>query len=245
MEKIIEIKNLTVIYKDGRLLNRALDNLSLDVYKGEIFGFLGPNGAGKTTTIKALLGFIYPDSGQISLFKENHKSLLIRKKIGFMPEIANYYWYLTPVEMLKMYGELFYMDKRKVDERIEELLSLVELEQAKNILMKNFSKGMMQKVSFAQALINDPELLILDEPTGGLDPISRMTMRDTIKRLRDKGKTIFFSSHELSEVEMVCDRVGILNKGTLLKSGKMSELLEEKEEHQTLEKYFLSIIRGK
>ena len=245
MEKIIEIKNLTVVYKDGRRLNRALDNLSLDVYKGEIFGFLGPNGAGKTTTIKALLGFIYPDSGQISLFKENHKSLLIRKKIGFMPEIANYYWYLTPVEMLKMYGELFYMDKRKVDERIEELLSLVELEQAKNILMKNFSKGMMQKVSFAQALINDPELLILDEPTGGLDPISRMTMRDTIKRLRDKGKTIFFSSHELSEVEMVCDRVGILNKGTLLKSGKMSELLEEKEEHQTLEKYFLSIIRGK
>ena len=245
MEKIIEIKNLTVIYKDGRLLNRALDNLSLDVYKGEIFGFLGPNGAGKTTAIKALLGFIYPDSGKISLFGEGHKSLPLKKKIGFMPEIANYYWYLTPVEMLKMYGELFYMDKRKVDERIEELLSLVELEQAKNILMKNFSKGMMQKVSFAQALINDPELFILDEPTGGLDPISRMTMRDTIKRLRNKGKTIFFSSHELSEVEMVCDRVGILNKGKLLKSGKMSELLEEKEEHQTLEKYFLSIIRGK
>ena len=245
MEKIIEIKDLTVVYKDGKRQNKALDNLSLEVYKGEIFGFLGPNGAGKTTTIKALLGFIYSNLGEISLFEESHKSLLVRKNIGFMPEIANYYWYLTPIEMLKMYGELFHMNKRKVEERIEELLSLVELEQAKNILMKNFSKGMMQKVSFAQALINDPELLILDEPTGGLDPISRMIMRDTIKRLRDKGKTIFFSSHELSEVEMICDRVGILNKGKLLKSGKLIELLEEKEKYQTLEKYFLDIIKSK
>jgi len=245
MKKVIKIKDLTVVYMDEKRQNKALDNLSLEVYKGEIFGFLGPNGAGKTTTIKALLGFIYSDSGEISLFGESHKSLLVRKNIGFMPEIANYYWYLTPVEMLKMYGELFCMDKQKVEERIDELLSLVELEQTKNILMKNFSKGMMQKVSFAQALINDPELLILDEPTGGLDPISRMTMRDTIKRLRDKGKTIFFSSHELSEVELICDRVGILNKGKLLKSGKLAELLKEKEKHQNLEKYFLSIIRGK
>ena len=157
MKKIIEIKDLSVVYKNGKSSNKALDNLSLEVYEGEIFGFLGPNGAGKTTTIKSLFGFIYPDSGRISVFGENYRDISIRQRTGFMPEIANYYWYLTPVEMLRMYGRFFNMDKERIDERIEELLSLVELEKAKNVLMKNFSKGMMQKVSFAQALINDPE----------------------------------------------------------------------------------------
>lgn len=244
MEKVIEIKNLTVIYRDGKRRKNALDRLNLEVYKGEIFGFLGPNGAGKTTTIKSLLGFIYPDAGDILIFEKDHRDPLLRKKIGFMPEIADYYWYLTPVEILRMYGEMFSIDRQEIEKRIGELLSLVELEGVKNILMKNFSKGMMQKLSFAQALINDPEVLILDEPTGGLDPISRMTMRDTLRKLRDRGKTIFFSSHELSEVELICDRVGILNRGRLIKSGRLKEFLKEKERHQTLEKYFLDIIRG-
>ncbi|MCK4248496.1 MAG: ABC transporter ATP-binding protein [Candidatus Omnitrophica bacterium] len=243
MKKIIEIKDLSVVYKNGKSSNKALDNLSLEVYEGEIFGFLGPNGAGKTTTIKSLLGFLYPDSGQISVFGENYRDISIRQRIGFMPEIANYYWYLTPVEMLRMYGRFFKMAKQKIDEEIEKLLSLVELEKAKNVLMKNFSKGMMQKVSFAQALINDPELLILDEPAGGLDPMSRMTMRNTILDLKEKGKTIFFSSHELSEVEMISDRIGILNKGKIIKSGQVNELLKEKGTHETLEKYFLNMIR--
>lgn len=243
MEKIIEIENLTVIYKSRKRQSKALDNLNLKVYKGEIFGFLGPNGAGKTTTIKSLLGFLYPDSGQISIFEGNYRDASIKKRIGFMPEIANYYWYLTPVEIFRMYGQFFNMKKREVDERIEKLLGLVELEKSKDVLMKNFSKGMMQKVSFAQALINDPELLILDEPTSGLDPVSRMTMRDTIMDLKKKGKTIFFSSHELSEVELISDRVGILNKGRIVKSGSLNELLEKKGKQQTLEKYFLDMIR--
>jgi len=162
-----------------------------------------------------------------------------------MPEIADYYRYLTPVELLVMYGNIFGIDKGLLHERIKNLLKMVDLEEAANRLMGTFSKGMMQKVSFAQALINDPDLLILDEPTSGLDPVSRKRMREVIQNLREKGKTIFFSSHELSEVELVSDRIGILHKGCLLTVGSAKDLLGGKEEGQSLESYFLKMIGEK
>ena len=162
--------------------------------------------------------------------------------MGYMPETADYYRYLTPEELLKMYGDIFGLDRSLLKERIPELLKLVGLAEVSSRQMRTFSKGMMQKVSFAQALINDPELLVLDEPASGLDPIARRNMRDVIQGLKDKGKTVFFSSHELSEVELVSDRIGILNKGALLAAGPVDELMGEKGEGQSLENYFLKMI---
>lgn len=243
MDKSIEISHLTVIYK-GRKSKKALDNLDLEVYKGEVFGFLGPNGAGKTTAIKAMLGLLYPNSGKVFILGGSPYKAASRQRIGYMPEIATYYWYLTPRELLRMYGVFFKLDKELIKKRTQELLALVDMKGTEDILMKNFSKGMMQKVSLMQALINDPELLILDEPAGGLDPISRVTMRDLIKRLKNQGKTIFFSSHELSEVELVSDRIAILKDGKILRGGNLDKLLEERGAHQSLEQYFLSIIGG-
>ncbi len=236
----IEAENLHVRYA-GKYTKEALRGLNLSVLKGQIYGFLGPNGAGKTTTIKTLLGFIPGYEGKALVFGKPPQDLSSKERIGFMPEIANYYWYLTPWELLNMYARIFNIGNRQIARKIEELLDLVNLKDSANVLMKTFSKGMLQKVSFAQALINDPELLILDEPTGGLDPISRIKMRALIRQLHDKGKTIFFSSHELSEVEMICDEVAVIKDGALLKSGKLNELLAQKDTSITLERYFLNI----
>ena len=243
MDKYIEIRDATVIYK-GNKPKKALDRLNIEIYPGEIFGFLGPNGAGKTTAIKAILGLLYPDSGEIFLFGKSPRQAVSREKIGYMPEIATYYWYLTPRELLRMYGTFFHLDKDTIRKRTEEFLDLVGLSDSADILMRDFSKGMMQKVSVVQALINDPQLLILDEPTGGLDPISRITMRDLIKKFKSRGKTIFFSSHELSEVELISDRIAILKDGKVQRQGNLDKLLEEKGTHQSLEQYFLSIMGG-
>ena len=239
--KYIEIENLHVRYA-GKYPKEALRGLNLTVLKGQIYGFLGPNGAGKTTAIKTLLGLIPEYKGKVFILDSPPQNLSAKERIGFMPEIANYYWYLTPRELLNMYAGIFGMSRKRATAKIEELLALVDLQDAADALMKTFSKGMMQKVSFAQALINDPELLILDEPTSGLDPISRIKMRDVIGQLRDRGKTIFFSSHELSEVEMICDEVAIVKEGVLLKSGRLDELLARKGTSITLERYFINII---
>lgn len=238
--KYIDIENLSVSY-DGK---QALRNLTLTAPKGHIYGFLGPNGAGKTTTIKTMLGLIPQYTGKILVLGQPPQDLSAKQKIGFMPEIASYYWYLTPRELLHMYARIFGIGKKQAASKIEELLNLVDLKDSADVMMKTFSKGMMQKINFAQALINDPELLILDEPTGGLDPLSRIKMRDVIRRLREEGKTIFFSSHELSEVEMICDEAAIIKDGILLRSGRLKELLAEKTESVTLERYFLDIIGG-
>jgi len=241
--KYIEVENLYVTYRDGKN-KEALRGLDLTVLKGQIYGFLGPNGSGKTTTIKTALGLNPHYDGKILVLGKTPQDISSKHKIGFMPEIANYYWYLTPKELLHMYARIFRIAKKEAADKIAQLLDLVDLKDREDALMKTFSKGMMQKVSFAQALINDPELLILDEPTGGLDPISRIKMRDIIRSLRDKGKTIFFSSHELSEVEMICDEVAIIKDGIVVKSGKLKELLSEKMGDSTLEQYFLDIIRS-
>ncbi|NQU74481.1 MAG: ABC transporter ATP-binding protein [Candidatus Omnitrophica bacterium] len=242
--KYIEIENLCVRY-GGKHKKEVLKGLNLTVRKGQVYGFLGPNGAGKTTAIKTMVGLIPEYTGRVLILDRPPQDLSAKQKIGFMPEIANYYWYLTAREALHMYARIFGINKKQATAKTEELLDLVGLKDSANVLMKTFSKGMMQKLSFAQALINDPELLILDEPMGGLDPVSRIKMRDVIKRLHKEGKTIFFSSHELSEIEMICDEIAIIKDGALLKSGKLHELLSQKGESIALERYFLNIIGDK
>ena len=242
MDTILDVSNLVVHYGKGRDQKTAVDALNFSLKKGEIYGFLGSNGAGKTTTIKSLIGILTPSGGSI-LFYGKPASTISRKSLGFMPETAAYYWYLTPKELLFFYGKLCGIDKRTLSDRTEKLLDLVKLSRYKNSYLKTFSKGMLQKVSFAQALINDPEILILDEPTTGLDPIARMEMRDALLGFKDAGKTIFFSSHELSEVEMISDRISIIKNGKMLREAAPGELINDKGEHVSLEKYFFDLVK--
>ncbi len=244
MQEAIKADGLGLVYGSGGSALTALESIDLSIKKGEIFGFLGPNGAGKTTTIKLILGLMLPSAGRIRIFGNNPSLPGARKNIGFMPETANYYWYLTPFELLKFYGNIFGVKKNALKERINSLLELVGLSERKNSLMRTFSKGMLQKLNLAQSLINDPDLLILDEPTTGLDPIAKMKMRDILIDLRKKGKTIFFSSHELSEVEIISDKVAILKRGRLLKEAVPQNLLNEKGERVTLDKYFFDLVKG-
>ncbi len=239
MDSVIEIKDLVVRYRK----KRALDGLSLSVKRGEIFGFLGPNGAGKSTTIKTLLGLIHPDEGSVRLGGLSPLDPKARREVGFLPEEANYYRFLSPVELLSFYGEIFRLPGSVLKNRIEKLLSLVGLTEARNKPIRTFSKGMAQKASLAQALINNPETLILDEPTAGLDPLARMDLRKILADLKEEGKTLFFSSHELSEVELLCDSIAIIKSGKIIKSGSLHEVLEG-EKDQNLERFFLKTVRG-
>jgi ABC-2 type transport system ATP-binding protein len=218
----------------------ALGSLDLEVRVGEVFGFLGPNGAGKTTTINVLLGFVPPTSGAAYLFGIDVRQPIARQRIGYLPEMTYYYKFLTAEELLRFYARIFGLSRMEADKRIDQLLKLVELENARKRPIKSYSKGMQQRVGLAQALINNPDLLILDEPTSGLDPLGRMKVREIIQRLKNEGKTVFFSSHELGEVETVCDRVAIINQGELKAVDRVSDLVAR---HQSnLEKIFLDII---
>jgi len=218
----------------------ALSGLDLEVSAGEVFGFLGPNGAGKTTTINVLLGFIPPTSGAAYLFGIDVRQPIARQRIGYLPEMTYYYKFLTAEELLRFYARIFGLSRKEADKRIDHLLRLVELEPAAKRPIKFYSKGMQQRVGIAQALINNPDLLILDEPTAGLDPPGRMKVREIIQHLKNAGKTVFFSSHELGEVETICDRVAIINQGELKAVGRVSDITAQ---HQSsLEKAFLDII---
>ena len=243
MEPILETKNLRVEFKaqsPAKGMKVAVKDLNLRVHAGEVFGFLGPNGAGKTTTMNVLLGFVNATGGAAFLFGVNVSEPIARQRIGYLPELTYYYKFLTAEELLRFYGRIFGIAQSELDRRIDELLKLVELEHARKRAIKTYSKGMQQRVGLAQALINNPDLLILDEPTSGLDPIGRMKVREIIQRLKQMGKTVFFSSHELGEVETVCDRVAIINQGELKVEGRVSELVEK---HKTnLENIFLNII---
>jgi len=243
METILETKNLRVEYraqKSGEPRKVALKGLNLKVEAGEVFGFLGPNGAGKTTTMNVLLGFVNATSGDAYLFGVNVHEPIARQRIGYLPELTYYYKFLTAEELLRFYARIFGIPRAEADRRIDQLLKLVELEHARKRPIKSYSKGMQQRAGLAQALINNPDLLILDEPTSGLDPLGRMKVREIIQRLKNEGKTVFFSSHELGEVETVCDRVAIINQGELKVEGRVADLIEQ---HQAnLEQIFLNII---
>jgi ABC-2 type transport system ATP-binding protein len=203
----------------------ALQGLSLSVAKGEIYGFLGPNGSGKTTTLKILIGLLRATQGSVEVLGEPVGSLSVRRRLGFLPEAPYFYDYLTANEFLMFYGRLAGMDSTDLAKRIPELLDLVGLTQAQSRQLRTFSKGMLQRVGLAQAVIHDPELIILDEPMSGLDPIGRKQVRDVILGLRDRGRTVFFSSHIIPDVEMICDRVGIIMKGKLVATGRVDELV--------------------
>ncbi len=239
----IKFENLRVVYPArlrGETPKVALKALNLSVRQGEVFGFLGPNGAGKTTTMNVLLGFVQPTSGNARILGKDAGDTESRQTLGYLPELTYYYKFLTGREILRFYAKLFEIPSREADKRIESLLALVEMTQAADKPIRSYSKGMQQRVGLAQALINNPRLLVLDEPTSGLDPIGRMKVRNIIQRLKDEGKTVFFSSHELGEVETVCDRVAILHQGEVKEMGSVTALLDEYQ--LNLEQIFLKVI---
>src|SRR5437667_8509535 len=203
----------------------ALDRLDLEVHRGEVFGFLGPNGAGKTTTLKILMGLVTASSGKAWIMDREIGDVSIKRQIGFLPEAPYFYDYLTAEEFLRFYGQLFRLGGERLSERITMLLSVVGLSDARSLQLRKFSKGMLQRIGIAQALINDPHLVMLDEPMSGLDPVGRKEIRDLILRLKEQGKTVFFSSHILHDAEVLCDRVAILLKGRLVALGKVTELI--------------------
>ena len=207
----------------------VLSDVSLSVGQGEIFGFLGHNGAGKTTTMKILLGLLGATGGRIELLGAPATDVAVHARIGYLPESPYFYDYLTAEEFLCFFGRLAGLSRETVRQRTPQLLERVGLTEARDRQLRKFSKGMLQRIGLAQAIIHDPELVILDEPMSGLDPIGRKEVRDLILSLRDQGKTIFFSTHIVSDVEMICDRVGILAKGKMLASGRIEDLVNEHE----------------
>ena len=242
MTAILQTQKLRVEYRSRELrqpVKVALHGLDLEVRAGEVFGFLGPNGAGKTTTMNVLLGFVPLTGGAASLFGIDVRQPISRQRIGYLPELTYYYKFLTAEEILRFYGTIFGIARGELDARIANLLKLVELEHAAKRPIKSYSKGMQQRVGLAQALINNPDLLILDEPTSGLDPLGRMKVREIIQRLKNEGKTVFFSSHELGEVETVCDRVAIVHQGELKAVGSVAAISAG---HANLEQAFLKIV---
>ncbi len=226
---VVRTENLTKEFKKGFLIGRhhfkAIDNLNLQVERGEIFGYLGPNGAGKTTTFKLLLGLIFPTSGTAWIFEKHIREVRFKAKVGFLPEQPYFYDYLTGEEFLHFYAQLFGFDRRTREQRVNSLLETVGLEEAGSVQLRKFSRGMLQRIGIAQALINDPELVILDEPLSGLDPVGRREIRDIIAHLKEEGRTVIFSSHILSDVQAICDRVGILIQGRLQRVERLDNLL--------------------
>jgi len=226
-DAIIETRNLTKVYRDfwGRPKVLALKALDLKVYKGEIFGVLGPNGSGKTTTIKLLLGLLFPTEGDALIFNEPTTNVAKNERIGYLPEESYLYKFLNAEETLHFYGRLFKMSAAERNKRVGRLIDMVGLTSAKHRQLREYSKGMQRRIGFAQALINDPELILLDEPTSGLDPIGTAEMKSLIRELREQGKTIVLSGHLLADMQDICDRIAILHRGELKEIGKVSELL--------------------
>lgn len=225
---VVEIENLTKDYEVGfwrKRKVRALEGLSLSVEPSQIFGFLGANGAGKTTTLKLLMRLIFPTAGRASILGQDINDISMHQRIGYLPENPYFYDYLTPREFLDYCGQLFGLDSAARTRRAEELLTRVNLDQKSwNRQLRKLSKGMLQRVGLAQALVNDPEIVFLDEPMSGLDPVGRREVRDLIASLRTEGKTVFMCSHILSDIEVLCDNVAILKKGRLAHAGSLDEL---------------------
>lgn len=230
---VIQIQNLTKDYQIGFLKKRtvrALNQLSIEVSRGEIFGFLGPNGAGKTTTLKILMRLIYPTAGEARILGKPLDDNLMRSRIGYLPENPYFYDYLSGRELLAYTAALFGIPADAARERAQQLLKLVGLDEERaNRQLRKYSKGMLQRIGIAQSLINDPEIVFMDEPMSGLDPIGRREVRDLMLSLREQNKTVFFSSHILSDVEALCDRAAILAKGRLIRFGTVQQLTGEEE----------------
>lgn len=226
-ELAIETQNLRKVY--GGALGRrpfvAVEDLSLQVPRGQVFGFLGPNGAGKTTTINMLLGNIYPTAGEAHLLGARAGDQEIRRRLGFLPEKFQFHEFLTAEEFLDLHGRLYGMDSKRRRTRINETLEVVGLSNRRKSRIREFSKGMQQRVGLAQAILNDPDLVILDEPTSALDPLGRREVREVVSTLRGQGKTVMLNSHLLSEIEMTCDWVAILKAGQVVRQGKIDDLL--------------------
>jgi ABC-2 type transport system ATP-binding protein len=225
---VVETRNLTKVYRDfwGRQKVRALKALDLTVRRGEVFGLLGPNGSGKTTTIKLLLGLLFPTSGEALMLGKSATDVEKNAKIGYLPEESYLYRFLNAEETLDFYGRLFSMSNAVRRQRVSQLISMVGLESARKRKLREYSKGMARRIGLAQALINDPELVLLDEPTSGLDPIGTRNMKDLILDLKKHGKTVIMSSHLLADVQDVCDRIGILHQGELKELGRVEDLLK-------------------
>ncbi len=232
MTIIIKTEKLNKVY-EGALRGQdvhALKDLNLEIREGQIFGYLGPNGSGKTTTIKMLLGLIFPTSGSIEIMGSKAiSSAAVKRNIGYLPEGAYYPDFLRGEEILTYYGKLYGLRGADLKKRINNVLDMVGMERARKRLLRGYSKGMRQRIGLAQALISDPKILILDEPTTGLDPIARKEIRDILVELRDRGKTLLISSHELLEVEMISDLIGILYDGVLQTVGTLNELLVQRD----------------
>jgi len=230
MPDAIRITNLRKSFKLGFIprSKEILKGISFSVAEGEIFGYLGPNGAGKTTTIKTILGLIFPDAGTIEILGRSHLSPRAREELGFLPENPYFYDYLTAHEFLAFYAGLFGLARSVRDQRIASLLRLVGLVPSASLQLRKFSRGMLQRVGLAQALINDPRVVILDEPLGGMDPLGRKEIRDIIVRFKEAGKTVLFTSHILQDIEMICDRVAMIVDGRIVSQGKLLDLVSER-----------------
>jgi ABC-2 type transport system ATP-binding protein len=226
-EVIVSVRGLTKIFKDfwNRPKARAVDDVDFEVRRGEVFGLLGPNGSGKSTTVKLMLGLLYPTKGQIEVFGHSPRHVATKARIGYLPEESYLYRYLNSRETLDFFGNLFQLDKRDRNNRAEQLLEMVGLAQTRTRAIGEFSKGMQRRIGLAQALINDPDLVILDEPTAGLDPIGCREVKDLIVALARRGKTVILSSHLLADVEDVCDRVVIYYGGRIQAQGTLKDLL--------------------
>jgi ABC-2 type transport system ATP-binding protein len=226
-QPVITMKNIRKSYRSGlrRTSKAAVADLSLEVEKGDIFGLLGPNGAGKTTTIKVLLGIVFPEGGEGSLLGKPLGDRSAHRRLGFLPEQPYFYGFLNAEKGLELYGKFFGLDGETIRRRTADLLELVGLQADSHLTLDKYSKGMLQRFGIAQALLNDPELVIMDEPSSGLDPVGQKEVQDVLLQLKSEGRTIFLSSHQLSEVESICDSVSIVNLGKAVKEGKLADLL--------------------
>ncbi len=234
MSTVISARGLSKSFRSGFWKTKsvaALQDLHLEVQENEIFGYLGPNGAGKSTTLKLLMSLIYPSQGQVEILGKPASDVSVRRHIGYLPENPYFYEYLTAEEFLSYYAGLFDFDASQTKARVERFLKLTGVYDARKLQLRKFSKGMIQRIGIAQALINDPKVVFLDEPMSGLDPIGRREVRDLILELKKEGRTVFFSTHILNDVETTCDRVAILDRGRLVGSGRLTELFSKEVRH--------------
>lgn len=242
-QKVIEVSGLVVEYGRGAQKVRAVDGLSFAVQAGECVGFIGANGAGKSSTMKAMMGFLFPAAGDVKVFGLAPGLAESRQRIGYLPEVALYYPFMKAHELLELYGGLQGIPRGEMKARTEQVLARVGLAGRGETLLRNYSKGMQQRLGIAQALIAEPELMIFDELSSGLDPIGRHDLRNVLLDLKRQGRTIFFSSHELNEVEALCDRVVIIHRGRLVRDATLDDLRRDSG-RLSLEEFYMNLVRG-